>query len=101
MRDSRASDMHYSQEAAAILAMESIFQTRKRRERAIASLGVFGLAVALYTNSLAGDFVFDDHTAIEINPDVRWVRKRARALMRKQRSKLCTRVGVGVTNCVM
>lgn len=35
------------------------------------SLLVAGLAVALYANSIPGDFVFDDHEAIENNLDVR------------------------------
>lgn len=32
---------------------------------------VGGMAAALYVNSLLGEFVFDDHEAIENNPDVR------------------------------
>ena len=43
----------------------------REREKAIASLGIAGLAVALYVNSLGGQFVFDDHSAIQVNPDVR------------------------------
>ena len=35
------------------------------------SLLVAGLAVALYANSIPGEFVFDDHEAIENNLDVR------------------------------
>ena len=35
------------------------------------SLLVAGLAVALYANSIPGEFVFDDHEAIENNMDVR------------------------------
>ena len=34
---------------------------RREREKAIASLGIAGLAVAMYVNSLGGQFVFDDH----------------------------------------
>ena len=34
-------------------------------------LAVGGVAAALYLNSLWGEFVFDDHEAIENNPDVR------------------------------
>ena len=45
--------------------------TSREKWRVLASLGVLGLALALYANSLAGDFVFDDHSAIRINPDVR------------------------------
>lgn len=32
---------------------------------------VGAVAAALYANSLGGEFVFDDHEAIENNPDVR------------------------------
>lgn len=46
--------------------------TSREKGRVLASLCVLGLALALYANSLAGDFVFDDHSAIRINPDVRW-----------------------------
>ena len=35
-------------------------------------LAVGGVAAALYLNSLWGEFVFDDHEAIENNPDVRY-----------------------------
>lgn len=31
------------------------------------------VAAVLYVNSLGGEFVFDDHEAIENNPDVRYV----------------------------
>ena len=41
--------------------------------RLLASLVLLGFALALYANSLKGDFVFDDHAAIQVNPDVRWV----------------------------
>ena len=34
-------------------------------------MAVGGVAAALYLNSLWGEFVFDDHEAIENNPDVR------------------------------
>ena len=37
----------------------------------VSSLLVAGLAVALYANSIPGEFVFDDHEAIENNMDVR------------------------------
>ena len=46
--------------------------TSRETARVLASLGTLGLALALYANSLAGDFVFDDHSAIQVNPDVRW-----------------------------
>lgn len=36
-------------------------------------LAVGGVAAALYLNSLWGEFVFDDHEAIENNPDVRYI----------------------------
>jgi hypothetical protein len=45
--------------------------TSRETARVLASLGTLGLALALYANSLAGDFVFDDHSAIQVNPDVR------------------------------
>ena len=48
--------------------------TSRGTARALASFGTAGLALALYANSLPGDFVFDDHSAIQINPDVRWGR---------------------------
>ena len=35
------------------------------------SLSVFAIAIFLYWNSIGGEFVFDDHEAIENNPDVR------------------------------
>jgi hypothetical protein len=35
-------------------------------------LAAGGVAAALYLNSLWGEFVFDDHEAIENNPDVRY-----------------------------
>ena len=33
---------------------------------------VGAVAAAIYANSLGGEFVFDDHEAIENNPDVRY-----------------------------
>ena len=42
-----------------------------RREKLAASLAVLGVAVGLYANTLTGEFVFDDHAAIEVNADVR------------------------------
>ena len=36
-------------------------------------LAVLGLAAALYMNNINGDFVFDDHEAIENNIDVRYL----------------------------
>ncbi len=36
-------------------------------------LAVAGFAAALYLNSLNGEFVFDDHEAIETNMDVRYL----------------------------
>ena len=41
------------------------------RHRAQVNAGLFLLCVALYWNSLAGDFVFDDVTAIRDNRDLR------------------------------
>ena len=40
--------------------------------RYVCLLVVGGVAAALYLNSLWGEFVFDDHEAIENNPDVRY-----------------------------
>ena len=59
----------------------------------LASLGVLSLAVALYANSLTGNFVFDDHAAIEINPDVRWGPDLAELVMRKQKNKILSTCG--------
>lgn len=36
-------------------------------------LAVAGFAATLYLNSLSGEFVFDDHEAIENNADVRYI----------------------------
>lgn len=43
-----------------------------RRTRYGCLLAVGGVAAVLYLNSLWGEFVFDDHEAIENNPDVRY-----------------------------
>jgi len=43
------------------------------RTKLVSSLLVAGLAIALYANSVPGEFVFDDHEAIESNMDVRSV----------------------------
>ena len=43
-------------------------QTRPRGSEVVA---VFILAVALYINTLFGEFVFDDHEAVQQNIDVR------------------------------
>ena len=63
------------------------------RERALASVGIATLALALYGNTAAGDFVFDDHAAIQVNPDVRW----GCALMHKPRLQSLCSVCVGVS----
>ncbi|MBI4516740.1 MAG: phospholipid carrier-dependent glycosyltransferase [Deltaproteobacteria bacterium] len=43
---------------------------RPRRARYLPLLGLFALVVAIYANSLANDFVFDDHTLLDFNPEV-------------------------------
>lgn len=42
---------------------------KKRTRHGCLLVGV--VAAVLYVNSLGGEFVFDDHEAIENNPDVR------------------------------
>ena len=43
-----------------------------KRTRYGSLLLVGTVAALLYANSLGGEFVFDDHEAIENNPDVRY-----------------------------
>ena len=54
----------------AVLLMEEA----ERRTRYGSLLLVGTVAALLYLNSLRGEFVFDDHEAIENNPDVRYSR---------------------------
>ena len=44
-----------------------------RRERLVASAVVLVAAVSLSVNTLQGEFVFDDHPAIQTNADVRYI----------------------------
>ena len=72
----------FQQHGCKILKVSSLTQTHTLTEMSPGGgslngcLAVAGFAAALYLNSLNGEFVFDDHEAIETNVDVRYPGKR-------------------------
>ncbi len=68
----------FQQHGCKILKVSSLTQTHTLTEMSPGGgslngcLAVAGFAAALYLNSLNGEFVFDDHEAIETNVDVRY-----------------------------